>query len=725
MATLVLTVAGTAIGGPVGGAIGAAIGGAIDREVLFKPAGREGPRLTELAVQTSSYGTQIPKLFGTMRVAGSVIWATDLVEHRSTSGGKGRPSTTSYSYTVSLAVALSGRRLLSVRRIWADGKLLRGASGDFKVRTGFRLHRGEEDQSVDPLIAAAEGAAMAPAHRGIAYAVFEDLELAEYGNRIPSMTFEVIADTGAVTAGDIAASVADGALASEAGTVSLDGFSAQGASVRAVAETLAGAANGWFVPGDAGVMLAHGIGETIELPDEGARDAQGRMGTANHAIAAADSAARMVSLTHYDPARDYQAGVQRASRPGAGTREARLELPAAISPGVARTIAQAALARVDRERERRTLTLGWHALTLLPGGRVKIAGTPGQWRIDRWSLEAMVLRLELLRIAAAPLPVPAGGGRVLSSPDLQIGETVLAAFELPLLEDRLASVPRLAAVAAGTGAGWRSAALMLSTDDGAHWSEAGATPPPGVLGTIEVPPGVASAAIADTINHFDVRLANPAMQLSDADAAALDNGANLALAGEELLQFACAEPLGAGRWRLHGLWRGRRGTEYAIGGQNAGDMFVLIDSETLKTIDLASSAIGAQAQVMAQGAGDGAAVTVAVPIDGRSVVPPSPVHPCVQMQSDGALLVEWVRRSRLGWRWIDGVDVTLGEEKERYRVSIAPSDAPARTVETETAAILLDPVDFGAGCAITICQIGSQGLSRPLSIILSDTGEPE
>ncbi len=82
MATLVLTAVGTAIGGPIGGAIGAMIGQTVDQNVLFKPKGRDGPRLTELSVQTSSYGTQIPKLFGTMRVAGSVIWATDLIEHR-------------------------------------------------------------------------------------------------------------------------------------------------------------------------------------------------------------------------------------------------------------------------------------------------------------------------------------------------------------------------------------------------------------------------------------------------------------------------------------------------------------------------------------------------------------------------------------------------------------------------------------------------------------------
>ena len=79
MATLVLTAVGSAIGGPIGGAIGAALGQKIDG-ALFAPAAREGSRLKELAVQTSSYGTQIPAIFGAMRVAGTVIWATDLIE---------------------------------------------------------------------------------------------------------------------------------------------------------------------------------------------------------------------------------------------------------------------------------------------------------------------------------------------------------------------------------------------------------------------------------------------------------------------------------------------------------------------------------------------------------------------------------------------------------------------------------------------------------------------
>lgn len=62
MATLVLTAVGTVVGGPIGGAIGSIIGQYVDRTLLFAPKARHGPRLGELAVQTSSYGTPIPKI---------------------------------------------------------------------------------------------------------------------------------------------------------------------------------------------------------------------------------------------------------------------------------------------------------------------------------------------------------------------------------------------------------------------------------------------------------------------------------------------------------------------------------------------------------------------------------------------------------------------------------------------------------------------------------------
>jgi len=141
MATLLLSAVGTAVGGPIGGALGAIIGQQLDQNILFRPKGREGPRLQELAVQTSSYGSQIPRLFGRMRVAGTVIWATDLKEQRNREGGgKGRPSTTVYSYSACFAVALSSRRIEGIGRIWADGKIFRGAAGGFKTEARFAFH---------------------------------------------------------------------------------------------------------------------------------------------------------------------------------------------------------------------------------------------------------------------------------------------------------------------------------------------------------------------------------------------------------------------------------------------------------------------------------------------------------------------------------------------------------------------------------------------------------
>jgi len=115
MATLIFTALGTIIGGPIGGVIGALAGRQIDSAIFGGGGGgREGPRLKELSVTTSSYGTPIARHHGRMRVAGSIIWSTDLIEHKDTQGGgKGRPSVTTYTYSASFAVALASRPLKS------------------------------------------------------------------------------------------------------------------------------------------------------------------------------------------------------------------------------------------------------------------------------------------------------------------------------------------------------------------------------------------------------------------------------------------------------------------------------------------------------------------------------------------------------------------------------------------------------------------------------------
>ena len=714
MATLVLGTVGRVLGGRIGGAVGALVGQAIDSR-LFRHAAREGPRLTELAVQTSSYGTPLPKVFGTMRVAGTVIWSTDLIESRATQrGGKGQAGTHTYSYAASFAVALSARPIRGVGRIWAEGKLLRGAAGDWKSATGFRLHHGDEDQAVDSLIAAAMGAT--PAYRGLAYAVFEGMQLADYGNRIPSLTFEVVADAAAVPSGAIAAALAPEVAA--AGGLALDGFAASG-SVRGVLDTLAMLDGGWWRAERGRLVRQIDAGAAIAVADAGMA-AHGRSPRRRRTVAALTSVPREVAVAHHDPARDYQLGVQRVRRPGPGERIDRVDLPVVIAATTAKGVAAALLARGEVERTRRQVALGVEGLGIAPGAIVALAGEAGRWRVASSSVAGIGALLTLVPLGAVPVVTAASSGRVVAAADRVVGRTLLVAVELPGLGEAPLAAPRLSVIATGEGAGWRQAALLYSLDDGASWTAAGATAAPGVIGRIEAPPAAASAALLDRRSRTVVRLARDDMMLGDADATMLARGGNLALLGDELVQFARAQPLGAGRWALADLYRGLRGSEAAIGTQAAGDRFALIEPDGVAAIDLPVTAIGRTLRLLASGVGDTAGpVEARVPVTGVSVAPPAPVHIIAALR-DGALVLCWTRRSRAGWAWVDGADAPLVEEREAYRVTLTDGDGMPRTIDVTTPQLVL-----AAGArpgAATIVQQGTWAASLPARIALPQGG---
>ncbi|MDP2800409.1 MAG: glycoside hydrolase/phage tail family protein [Phreatobacter sp.] len=195
MAALVLSLAGAALGGSFGaagavaGRLAGALAGAVIDRALFGARPPDGPRLKDLDVLSSTEGAPIPRVYGRMRVAGQVIWATALDEQAS-GGGKGSPRGRSYSYTANLAVGLCEGPIAGIGRIWADGKELDQAG------LTIRVHRGTGDQAADPLIVAKEGAGDTPAYRGLAYIVFERLPLDDFGSRIPQLTCEVMRPVG-------------------------------------------------------------------------------------------------------------------------------------------------------------------------------------------------------------------------------------------------------------------------------------------------------------------------------------------------------------------------------------------------------------------------------------------------------------------------------------------------------------------------------------------------
>lgn len=724
MATLVLTAVGTAIGGPIGGALGSLVGSQIDG-ALFKPKAREGARLKELSLTTSSYGTPIARHFGAMRVAGSVIWATDLVESsEKVGGGKGQPSTKVYSYAGNFAVALGSRPIASLGRIWADGKLLRGAAGDLKVGGELRVYTGHGDQQRDPLIASAEGA-NCPAFRGLAYCVFEGLQLADFGNRIPALSFEVFADTGPVTFASLLEEL-DATAQQSVALEGLEGYSDEGGPLAQSLDLVASLypfscdASGdelRFAGDDLAVGALPILPEAVSDPDEesfGARSGQSHSRRTN-------SANIPSGLRYYDSGRDYQAGLQRAGGRALPGRNSLIEFPGSLNANIARQLADKAAARASRAREVLHYRVAELDGAIGPGVLVQVPGRNGAWRIASWEWRSSGIELELVReptsLGAA---ATTDAGRSLPDLDAIATPTILRAAELPWDGEGSPDERQVIVAPSSTSSGWTGA--MIYTDiEGSLTPIRASGRARSVIGSLTSPLIASQPHILARQTSVDVQLVSEDFALSSQSPESLAGGANRALIGSELVQFANIEPLGGALWRLSGLLRGRGGTEALAQSEHpAGTPFILLSDDVHL---LTGNEIGTASALAAIGLADEEPASAGIADIGRTLRPLSPVHPRVLTNSDGSITLCWTRRARGAWRWEGTVEPALAEQSELYEIGVGEPDQPAISWQTSAPSLALTAQQYAdaqashAGAPIWVRQIGSHDRSPPLLLL--------
>ncbi len=711
MATLVLTVVGNALGGPIGGAIGAAIGQQIDRAVIDGGKAREGPRLKELDVQTSSYGSAIPAIFGAMRVAGTVIWATDLIERKTKSGGgKGRPSTINYTYSVNMAVALSSRPLARIGRIWADGNLLRGAAGDFKVQTGFRFYNGHNDQGADPLIVSAEGLSESSAHRDLAYVVFEDFQLADFGNRIPSLTFEIFEREAPVPLTDISNIVSKG-LITGSSAETITGYAAEGRDVRAALAPLLASMPVTLSP----------RGDTLEIRDwwqnapssNAIIAAQARKQSFDRPVSSLSTATQIplsLAIKYYEPERDFQSGIQRSERSGVGRNTSQIELPAAMSAPGAKRLVDLQLLQMQRSRST------WSGYVVLDEQALHVGDwLTGDTYMDRWRITEIehlrgVSRISAMRsIDSNPAQnLGANPGRNVTSPDFSAGETRIMAIDLPVMDTNDRGKPLIAIAAAGSERGWRQAALSLQ--QGNMLLELGATSGSSVMGSAVTALGDHSPYYIDNRSIMDVDLLHEGMAI-------LPFGGLIWLNGE-LLRYGQALYLGNKRYRLTQLQRGCYGSEDRTAQHETGDPFLFLDPDTLRILDDISLSINQQLTIEALGIGDAIPFLAPVAVSGHATLPFAPVHAGSSIARDNGIELTWVRRSRIDYGWNDGIDQPLTEESEAYAIEAYRNSVLIANWNSNEPRLILPPsqiadLQLTAGALVTfsIRQIGRFGQS--------------
>ncbi len=698
MATLVLTTIGRAVAGPLGAIGGALAGNALDRALLGSPSRRPGP--AELAIQGANYGDPLQRLYGRIRAGGQLIWSTGL-QPRSRSGkaGGGR------AWGASFAVALSARPIAGVGRIWADGRLIRDASGTMAVPGRLRIHNGLPDQAPDPLIVAAEGAGGTPAYRGLAYAVFEELALESFGNRIPTLSFEVMADATPPSLDAIVRDLFEAGGQPHPTTVGLADLGIPGFAVPAgtslgrcieqlglVAPLVIGAERPRVAP----VIRAGAAPVAASLTAQEVGAAPGSSGRApSEEWLTPEAEDASLAIIYLDEARDLQPGLQRSIRRGRG-RERREALPFTLSASEAKAIAQRQALERMRERRVRRMTVPVRLAVLDPGDCITIDGEPGLWRVRRSTFAGMVVELQLEAVEAgtAAPAMPAEPGRPAPNPLLVQGPTRLEVVDLPALPWEQGQPLRLVAAAAGSGSGWRRAELLASLDGGETWAPVASVDQASLIGDAltALPPGPADRW--DERGAVDVALHDPEGWLEPLPRRSVLAGANLALLGGELIHFAQAQPLGPGQFRLTGLLRGRYGTEAAVTDHVPGERFILLEPDALARIPMPEHLLGGQALIKAVGPLEDPALVdpVSVGWTATALRPWSPCRLTARRLPDGSVELAWTERGREHLAWTDGqtsvglpfrVEIVTGSIRQGFAVAgptltISPAEQLAR-----------------------------------------------
>lgn len=256
---------------------------------------------------------------------------------------------------------------------------------------------------------------------------------------------------------------------------------------------------------------------------------------------------------------------------------------------------------------------------------------------------------------------------------------------------------------------WNGATLFRSTDAGASYSAMTSSTTAATIGTATSVLGdFGGGNIFDELSTVTVALRAGGPLVSYTEAQVL-NGAGLCVLGVpgrwEILQYKVATLVGSNMYRLSGLLRGRRGTEWAMGLHAAGDTFVLASETAWRRPNPGTGDIGlsrlykpvtARASV--------SSVTAQAFTNSAAGLKPYPVvHIGGGRDADGNLTINWTRRTRLDGSWRDGVDVPLGEAGEQYDVEIWNA---GRTALLRTFPGLTSPT-----VAYTAAQQASDGLA--------------
>lgn len=748
MASIALMAVGGAIGGAIGGAgevflgltaaaiggdIGGMIGASIDQKFIF-PAlfggqqQQNGPRIEHIQIQSGNEGSPVNYCWGPKsRVAGTFLWLSNLKEatHEHSGGKGGGGGYATYTYSVDMAIAVCAGPISKIRKVWTDGKVLFDDTDIAKDTPGIvtvlsassktvslpgkfaeaHVYFGTDTQIPDDLMESYLGAGSVPAFRGIAYIVFKDFQLADYGNRVPNLTFEVEE----ASTRNLATVIDD--LCIRSGLVStdydtskvtpcMDGYTVKGATstVRCLEPLL--------LAYDILVQEVNGVitffdriyAEDVSVSES---DLGAESGSRSSRLALSDKASyhlpREVNVSYIDPARDLQQGSQRQQRINTPLRNVQtVTIPVTLSATDARDIARRLLWRAWAERKKATLTLPPSYLNIAEGSNLQVPfnGQVYNIRVDQVDHGADFIVAISGTVQETSVLTDATGSEIGVS-NFVPGQTYFPPQVVVVILD-IAALRATDAVTPGYYVGicakdsakpWHGSAFYSSMDD----TSFSLIETAGAQAYIGYPLSTLADGIVgvwDYESTVDVLLYEG--QLSSVTNLECLNGSNRVVIGKEILGFRDATIIGSKMYKLSTLLRGLRDTETT----HTGNETVAVLNQNLVWHGINFSAIGATRYVRGVPAGAAVANETShiVKATGATMLPFAPCHIKGSRDSSNNLTIAWIRRSRAFGRILSAAGMpTL--ETETYSVDIMNGTAVVRTIPSSVTQTTYSAVD--------------------------------
>jgi hypothetical protein len=778
----------------------------IDQRLFGQKIHQEGSRLQDLRLQTSTYGVTIPKVYGTARVAGNIIWGTNFVEHANTSeqggkgGGGGSVSTTEYTYSVSFAVSLGKGPITGINRVWTDGKpfplyeskyTVSSSNGDVNTLTftavaadadstwtlttkdvggvqmlgvvsggityadcafgalydnglisflvdykttstaiangtiftldvepsaakfTYNLHLGTEVQTADSIMEAVEGVGNVPAYRGMAYIVFQDMYLGDFGNRPPNLNFEVTTATTSLQTIVENISTESGIAAADVDATDLAGLTVTGYSIESVSsgrnkiEPLMTVFNFDGVERDGKVyFLRRTTSGAISIPyeDLGAHESES-VEPLTITIADELEMPRSVSVQYVSSDFDYQTQSMQSRRQLSNSKnETNISVPIVMTDAQAQALAEKLLYEAWINRTGYETVLGPKYADVTPGKVLSITddednihtcvvtnsnyGKPGINKISAIAIDA-VTYASANRTPDSNI-VPGDGSAAT--------QVYIEFLDLPKLPDDTSATDNI--YIAATGQVYQGVDVYTSADGGSTYTLLKQHLKQATMGYTLTELGAGTEYIFDNKNTVDVVVLNGT--LSSRPKIDVLNGYNAAVIGSEIIGFTTATLLSTNTYRLSGLLRGRLGTEDQITEHTAGDRFVLLESGAIGTIPSASWYVARTYRCGPAGVtvSDLRFINESFTNQARLNQPWSVCHVAGTRDVSSNLTITWVRRTRYGGEWQDLADVPLNETSESYQIDVMNGATVVRTItatsQTASYSAADQTTDFGA-----------------------------